>query len=500
MRAGLIWLTLSMMLAAAAIIFFPREAEAIPTFARKYRTECPTCHLGSFPKLNSFGKAFRKNGYRIPAPHKIHHFIKEDPLRLGAPAWKQAWPEAIWPGDIPSIPPLVMRIRPELRIKPTNRRSGTDFFMPQEVEFIMGGTMGRRFSFWGEFALFENGTISKGATERAWFQWDAIFGSPWLNMKVGQFEIRANPFTRFRKYSLQDFLTSSFQSVPSIAGDDGDPFKFKDRQRGFELWGALDGPKRRGGLEYAIGLVNGNGSPAAGGLGTTMDNNSEKDVYWRLSYKFGGAGLVSGPAMEMHVPEMKMGGSKMKMGGSGMKMGGSKMKMEAPMRDPMEARNWVDNSIRLGAFGYYGRNAYTCNSTRCPGAGTTVTDNDANHFSRHGFDLDIWFGDLNLFGTYMFTRDRIKGFSAFTFNRTIRATVWFIEADYLIFPWLGVALRHEVANTLDDPTGFSRSNTRRLVTTLQIHVRPNIRIVNEAEFDLVDSNNNNYRSRLDFLF
>ena len=465
MRRRLTWLVLLMVVGAAAIIFFPRESGAIPAFARKYRTSCPTCHAGSFPKLNSFGKAFRQNGYR--APKGDVKFIKEDPLRLGAPAWKQAWPEAIWPGDIPSIPPLVMRIRPELRIKPTNRRSGTDFFMPQEVEFIMGGTMGRRFSFWGEFALFENGTISKGATERAWFQWDAIFGKPWLNMKVGQFELRAVPFSRFRKYTLSDFLTSSFIAVPSLASSDGDPFRFKDRQRGFELWGALDGFKGKGGLDYAIGLVNGNGAPAAGGLGTTMDNNSQKDVYWRLSYKFGGAGLVSGPAVGGQLAE---------------------------------TRNWVDNSIRLGVFGYHGRNAYTCNSTLCPGATATITDKDANRFSRYGFDMDIWFGNLNLFGAYMFTRDRIKSFSAFTFNRTIRATAWFIEADYLIFPWLQVALRHEVANTLDDPTGFFRSNIKRLVTTLHVHVRPNIRIVNEAEFDLNDSNNNFYRSRLDFLF
>ena len=50
---------LAMMLAES------REASAIPAFARKYQTSCSTCHL-AYPTLNSFGKAFRAHGYRMP--------------------------------------------------------------------------------------------------------------------------------------------------------------------------------------------------------------------------------------------------------------------------------------------------------------------------------------------------------------------------------------------------------------------------------------------------
>ncbi|MGR3220210.1 MAG: hypothetical protein ACUZ8H_10390, partial [Candidatus Anammoxibacter sp.] len=38
---------------------------AIPYFARKYHTACDTCHF-HFPKLNPFGEAFRKLGFRFP--------------------------------------------------------------------------------------------------------------------------------------------------------------------------------------------------------------------------------------------------------------------------------------------------------------------------------------------------------------------------------------------------------------------------------------------------
>jgi hypothetical protein len=41
------------------------SANAVPAFARKYGTACQTCHT-VFPKLNSFGEAFRRNGYLFP--------------------------------------------------------------------------------------------------------------------------------------------------------------------------------------------------------------------------------------------------------------------------------------------------------------------------------------------------------------------------------------------------------------------------------------------------
>ena len=42
------------------------SAQAIPAFARRYRTACTTCHVLP-PQLNSFGRAFRANGYRMPS-------------------------------------------------------------------------------------------------------------------------------------------------------------------------------------------------------------------------------------------------------------------------------------------------------------------------------------------------------------------------------------------------------------------------------------------------
>lgn len=75
-------------LLGSLLAIFPTKALAIPAFARKYRASCSTCHI-AYPALNSFGKAFKARGYRLPAEEK---FIKDDPVSLGAPAWKQVFP------------------------------------------------------------------------------------------------------------------------------------------------------------------------------------------------------------------------------------------------------------------------------------------------------------------------------------------------------------------------------------------------------------------------
>ncbi len=54
-----------------------------------------------------------------------------------------------------------------------------------------------------------------------------------------------------------------FRTVPSIT-DDGDPFRFKDRQRGFELWGALDGSGVMNPLALRIRqIVDSDGTPSS---------------------------------------------------------------------------------------------------------------------------------------------------------------------------------------------------------------------------------------------
>src|SRR5688572_13006636 len=112
-------------MAAVLLIALVDSAEALPVFARRYATSCTTCHI-VIPKLNPFGLAFRNNGYRIPLNDE--RFIKTPDVQLGAPAWKQLWPNAVWPGAIPGMPPVAVRVAIDAEFQPsTNVNLKFDF-------------------------------------------------------------------------------------------------------------------------------------------------------------------------------------------------------------------------------------------------------------------------------------------------------------------------------------------------------------------------------------
>ncbi|MHB8232303.1 MAG: hypothetical protein ACYDDB_05320 [bacterium] len=50
---------------ALSFAMAPKKANAIPAFAQKYHFSCAVCHT-VFPNLNPFGRAFWRNGFRLP--------------------------------------------------------------------------------------------------------------------------------------------------------------------------------------------------------------------------------------------------------------------------------------------------------------------------------------------------------------------------------------------------------------------------------------------------
>ena len=130
---------------------FARPAHAIPAFARKYQTSCQTCHT-IFPKLNSFGNAFRLAGYRMPK--ETEEMVKDKPVSLGAPAYKKLWPNAVWPSDIPGHAPLAINLKfvdvntSSLNDDGTVSKVTNDFQFPAEANIFAGGTLGDGFSFY----------------------------------------------------------------------------------------------------------------------------------------------------------------------------------------------------------------------------------------------------------------------------------------------------------------------------------------------------------------
>ncbi|MBI1797539.1 MAG: hypothetical protein HYR74_10860 [Candidatus Eisenbacteria bacterium] len=59
--AGAAWIALAWL-----ALRVPKDAEATPSYARRYGTDCQTCHSPNPPRLNNVGMVFRRSGFRLP--------------------------------------------------------------------------------------------------------------------------------------------------------------------------------------------------------------------------------------------------------------------------------------------------------------------------------------------------------------------------------------------------------------------------------------------------
>jgi hypothetical protein len=381
-------------------VFFPNNAEAIPTFARKYKTSCSTCHI-AIPKRNAFGDAFRRLGFRIPGGDE--GLIKEEPVSLGAPAWKKVWPETIWPGLLPATVPISFYGHQRFVWK-EDADASTTFDAPHELEMLIGGNYGDRISFFGEWIVYEKEYADdRDKLGALYLQFNDLLGSTpgMLNFKFGKFETGAA-----RGHKDDNRLTPS-HPMPydyTVSGGGNDK-KLRQKQAGLELNGILASR-----FEYAVGIVNGNG--------TTADNNSDKDLFYRVAYKFGGMGLD----------------------GSGGEPG-----EQLVMKD-----NWRDDSITIGTFGYLGKPS---------DKGTPDED-----YTRFGVDLSLKFNRFDIGAAYVVGNDEVDG------GADIDSSAFFVDVQYLFFPWLLANVRYGQKEFDSDQV-----DTEVLVANITILQRANIR-------------------------
>lgn len=304
------------------------SAEAIPSFARKYKTSCTTCHY-AFPKLSAFGKAFKNNGYRYPAGQDLD-MTKEEPVSLGAEGNKKMWPDALWPADIAGTSPfsahLVGRVHygGEFDDPTTTGTVEKDkalyFELPHEFEVLYGGTIGDNISYFGELELEHAAEVAYGFIAQYDYR-------PGFHVKLGSVGLAPSPEAHL--------ITREHYNVDELRNQSG-TWRMRDGGGGgLELWGAGNGGSGAGGFTYAAGIVNGQ---------TDADNfdlNPAKDVYLRGTYKMGGLGEIGGAE------------------GDGSSASGF----------------YLDNSVRFGAFLYSGK---------------AVRDTLEDKFTVVGGDIDWW--------------------------------------------------------------------------------------------------------------
>ena len=276
-----------------------RETQAIPSFARKYKTSCSTCHY-AFPKLNGFGKAFKNNGYRYPAGQDLE-MTKEEPVSLGADAYKKVWPNAIWPSDIPGTAPIALNAIGRFHYDNTvNDKKSGYFEIPSVFDFFYGGTLGDKISYFGEVELTRTADVE--------YQFAVNYDfKPGFHLKLGSVGLEdATP----------DHLTLTAEdyNVGSLQNQSGSWQLTDGAGGGLELWGAGNGPGGKGGFTYKVGIGNGHSDD------NNFDLNRKKDYYGRITYKIGGLGEIGGTTGQAS----------------------------------NQSEFYIDNSLRFGAFVYKG--------------------------------------------------------------------------------------------------------------------------------------------------
>ncbi len=419
------------------------RTSAIPAFARKYQTSCSTCH-NNFPELNDFGEAFKKNGFKFPKDDET--FVKEPPVMLGAKAYKNVFPKAIYPGEIPGTIPIGFRYSGFATYNSKHPLAlgsfvpRTDLFTPNTFTVIAAGSFGPNISFWIDDDISAGGSGANGGLGDGYLKVNDLghyirLPKDALNLRFGQFELDL-PFTQARTINLTDYDIYGQTSSIAPPGTTANLFALGAPQRGIEIGGYPND----GNFSWSATLLNGSND-------STASRNS-KDIYIRVSQRFN---------LERD----------------------AKVRKEVQAAGPTGPRDHT--SIRFGGFYYYGRNALNTDHA--------LTGFGVIHepFYRLGGDFRFKYRQFELYGLGMYGHDTnlIPNPTTLGFDHgpSVTFSGGFGEAEYWFYPWLIGIMRYDLVNSPTDfLNGISRRNTRnRFSPGVQFLVRGNIKIAFEYQ-------------------
>ena len=167
-------------------------AFGIPAFARKYNLRCSDCHE-AWPKLNNFGQTFKDNGYQLMTGRDTPIFQQGAyfPVAFRTFAlWHRESTVSVAVDTIPGNPAAGQMESPV-------SKSG---FNISGLTIWAAGTVAKNISFGFQTEIDNSGT----ATLATYFaRFDNLLGSPWLNVKVGKFEL--DIFCRRTRTGIQQY-------------------------------------------------------------------------------------------------------------------------------------------------------------------------------------------------------------------------------------------------------------------------------------------------------
>lgn len=445
-RSGLAWCAF-ICLAAAATPAWSTTRPApearisippIPAYARLYGTTCSTCHTAA-PKLNVMGEAFRLNGYRLPDEPQL--LRREEPVPLGEDPWKDLWPRAIWPGEIPGSFPLSVLIRSDVGFtRDESVPSSWSYEFPHEIDLLAGANLGERIA---AFLEIEWSPDEGPEIEQAKVKFQDLL--PWLPKR------RLNLWLGLQNLSLFTFADTHLDRAAR------QPFAWQQaRLSDIEAMDAVTGRTLRSANRLRLGQTqaavefNGLVTPdfywgigiAQGGSSGGRDDNNHKDVYYKLRYKIGG---------------LRLDGTYRAGGGP----------------SPGGYGQLLDRSLIIEHFGYFGAEtggAQASDPHRSFGisARALLGRLDAGVGWVHTANDDPW----NLDGPAEVERTSLFG-----------------RLEYLAYPWLIGSLKTESFDVTLPPGVRLAGTTRetRIMPGLIALVRQNIRVLAEAELFASDA-------------
>ena len=223
-------------------------AQANPGFARRFGFSCVMCH-SAFPKLNSFGEAFARNGYQLPG-QDVRNILES----YGDP-------------KLFLEKNLSLGFRVDSALQYTNDKGvNTDFQVPLSAKIFASGYLKQDVTFYFYFLFEEGGEVT--GIEDAFFYFNNMIPNQDLDLMLGQFQVVDVVYPREQRLTFQDI--PAYETEVSKSG-----FSLT-YQRGAQL------TYGKGPFDLAAGIVNGNGIGPENTPQDTFDNNAFKDPYGRI--------------------------------------------------------------------------------------------------------------------------------------------------------------------------------------------------------------------------
>jgi hypothetical protein len=405
-------LALASLLAVVVLLGLPSRAQAIPAFARRYATSCQTCHI-VFPKLSPFGEAFRRNGFKWPG--KDEEFVKQDQVPLGQEAYRDVFPQAVWPGTLAASAPLALGFNGFVTVHPSKSSGSAQADngavvtlqnLLTEAHLWAGGTFSEHISYFGE-VTFADGSAD---VEHAELHFNDLGISPHLiNLYVGRGMPTLTSFGPHSSY-VADTIVPAI-AVTALFGATTDSFSTMNEYNLVELNGMAQGR-----FIYALGANS----------GSNLDTRTSENATAHLGFKLGG---------------MRLDGENAEAG------------------DPQ--RPWAETALTVDAYGYRSASHYT-NGAMMPAMADDLAYVAGGHLrgTVGSFELDAgvaheWHNHATVDGS------------------SVKALTQYDELSYVVFPWLVPAARFEYVSL--KPAGGGRLNDARFIVGAAALVRANLK-------------------------